>query len=103
MRLKDLQMPSPWAGHELTEHEKEVAGMALYYGMGITLGALYGAAAEIVPGVKVGAAVPFARLSGLLPTRVSYLRLDFKRKEFGGVSVLNEFSERPHVLSPCGR
>lgn len=47
------------SGHALTEREKEVAGTAFHYAMGITSGALYGAAAEIIPPVKVGAGVPF--------------------------------------------
>jgi putative membrane protein len=46
-------------GGELTEHEKEVAGVALHYAMGATSGALYGAAAEVLPELKVGAGLPF--------------------------------------------
>ncbi|HYE66827.1 MAG TPA: DUF1440 domain-containing protein [Pyrinomonadaceae bacterium] len=44
---------------QLTEREKEVAGTAFHYAMGATSGALYGAVAEIVPEVKVGAGLPF--------------------------------------------
>ncbi|MFN2517010.1 MAG: DUF1440 domain-containing protein [Pyrinomonadaceae bacterium] len=47
------------SGRELTESEKELAGTAFHYAMGITSGALYGAAAEIIPEVKVGAGIPF--------------------------------------------
>ena len=47
------------SGHELSEHEKAVAGTAFHYAMGMTSGALYGAVAEIIPEVKVGAGVPF--------------------------------------------
>ncbi len=47
------------SGHQLTDHEKKVAGTAFHYAMGITSGALYGAAAEIVPAVKAGAGIPF--------------------------------------------
>jgi putative membrane protein len=45
--------------YELTEHEKEVAGIAFHYAMGVTSGALYGAVAEAIPAVKVGVGVPF--------------------------------------------
>lgn len=45
--------------HELTKREKDRAGTAFHYAMGTTSGALYGALAEIIPGVKVGAGLPF--------------------------------------------
>lgn len=41
--------------HELTETEKDTAGTALHYAYGIGMGAVYGAAAELAPFVKVGA------------------------------------------------
>jgi hypothetical protein len=47
------------SGHELTEREKEVAGTVFHYAMGASAGALYGAVAELLPAVKVGAGVPF--------------------------------------------
>lgn len=47
------------SGRELTESQKDVAGTAFHYAMGITSGALYGVAAEITPVVKVGAGIPF--------------------------------------------
>ena len=36
---------------ELTEREKEKAGAAVHYGFGATTGAMYGALAEVAPGV----------------------------------------------------
>ncbi|MFN2511484.1 MAG: DUF1440 domain-containing protein [Pyrinomonadaceae bacterium] len=47
------------SGQELTEHQKDIAGTAFHYAMGITSGALYGVAAEITPAVEVGAGIPF--------------------------------------------
>ncbi|MGI9067243.1 MAG: DUF1440 domain-containing protein [Pyrinomonadaceae bacterium] len=47
------------SGQELTERQKDVAGTAFHYAMGIFSGALYGVAAEIIPAVKLGAGVPF--------------------------------------------
>ncbi len=47
------------SGRELTEREKEVAGVALHYTMGATSGALYGAVAEVLPEVKAGVGLPF--------------------------------------------
>lgn len=45
--------------HELTKREKDVAGTAFHYAMGTTSGALYGALAEVIPQVKMGAGLPF--------------------------------------------
>jgi|SRR5215207_5031866 len=44
---------------ELTKREKEKAGTALHYAYGASMGALYGAAAEIAPGVRAAAGLPF--------------------------------------------
>ena len=44
---------------ELTQREKDVAGVAFHYAMGATSGALYGAMAEVVPEVDAGAGLPF--------------------------------------------
>jgi hypothetical protein len=45
--------------HELTESEKDAAGTAVHYTFGIATGAIYGAAAELLPDVTAGAGVPF--------------------------------------------
>jgi putative membrane protein len=45
--------------HELTKDEKEAAGTAVHYAFGVTTGAIYGAAAELLPDVTAGAGVPF--------------------------------------------
>jgi putative membrane protein len=44
---------------ELTEREKETGGTALHYAYGVSMAALYGAAAELVPSVTVGAGLPY--------------------------------------------
>ena len=41
--------------HELTRSEKDTAGTALHYAYGISMGGLYGAAAELMPQVTIGA------------------------------------------------
>ena len=46
-------------GRELTAREKDAAGTAFHYAMGLTSGALYGALAEFAPAVKSGAGMPF--------------------------------------------
>jgi hypothetical protein len=43
----------------LTRREKDAAGTAFHYAMGLTSGAIYGAAAEFVPAAKSGAGLPF--------------------------------------------
>jgi hypothetical protein len=45
--------------HALSEREKDTAGTAIHYAFGISSGALYGAAAELVPEVAAGAGAPF--------------------------------------------
>jgi hypothetical protein len=44
---------------ELTEREKEAAGTAFHYAMGLASGAIYGALAEFAPAAKSGAGLPF--------------------------------------------
>ena len=46
-------------GRGLTEREKDAAGTAFHYAMGLTAGALYGALAEFAPAAKSGAGLPF--------------------------------------------
>jgi putative membrane protein len=46
-------------GHRLAESEKETAGAVAHYAMGATSGAIYGAAAELLPPATVGAGLPF--------------------------------------------
>ncbi len=50
------------SGRELTKEEKEVGGTALHYAYGISMGAVYGAAAEFSSEVTVGAGIPFGAL-----------------------------------------
>jgi hypothetical protein len=45
--------------HELSESEKKVGANAVHYATGGTSGAVYGAAAELIPGVTSGAGLPF--------------------------------------------
>lgn len=47
---------------ELTETEKDTAGTALHYAYGISMGAVYGAAAEIFPETTIGAGLPYGAL-----------------------------------------
>jgi putative membrane protein len=45
--------------HRLTKGEKKVAGPAVHYAFGASAGGLYGAVAEVAPGVTAGAGLPF--------------------------------------------
>ena len=45
--------------HELTKSEKKVAGPAVHYALGTSVGGLYGAVAELAPEVTTGAGLPF--------------------------------------------
>lgn len=46
-------------GHEPTQREREVAGPAMHYLLGVGAGAVYGALAERFPEVTAGAGVPY--------------------------------------------
>lgn len=48
--------------HELKKSEKEGAGNAVHYGFGMTMGAVYGAASEILPITSKGYGFPFGTL-----------------------------------------
>jgi putative membrane protein len=58
-------------GHELTKSEKEVAGPAMHYAFGAATGGVYGAMAELVPNVTVGAGMPFATAVWFLADEVT--------------------------------
>lgn len=45
--------------HDLTRSEKDTAGIAFHYAYGISMGRLYGAAAELAPVVTVGAGLTY--------------------------------------------
>ena len=45
--------------HHLTKSEKETAGAAAHYAMGVTSGAIYGAVAEMMPLATVAEGLPF--------------------------------------------
>lgn len=45
--------------HELTKREKDTAGTALHYAYGISMGGIYGAAAELIPSVTVGSGLSY--------------------------------------------
>lgn len=45
--------------HELSPGEKKIAGPAVHYGYGALVGGIYGALAEMVPGVAAGFGIPY--------------------------------------------
>jgi hypothetical protein len=45
--------------HKLTKGEKKIAGPAVHYAFGTSVGGLYGAVAEVAPEVTAGAGLPF--------------------------------------------
>ena len=52
--------------HDLTEREKEVAGPAVHYAFGSSMGALYGATAEAWPEAAEGFGLPFGTVFWLV-------------------------------------
>ena len=57
--------------HELQEDEKRPAGAAVHYAFGTATGGLYGALAEISPGVTAGAGLPFGAVFWLVADEVT--------------------------------
>ena len=57
--------------HKLKKTEKEAAGMVMHYAFGTTTAGVYGAMAELVPEVSVGAGIPFGAAVWLLADEVS--------------------------------
>jgi putative membrane protein len=53
-------------GHELTKGEKKIAGPAVHYAFGASVGGLYGAVAELAPEATAGAGLPFGAAFWLL-------------------------------------
>ena len=45
--------------HELTPHQKKVAGPAVHYGFGTSVAAFYGAAVDVLPVLRTGWGIPF--------------------------------------------
>ena len=45
--------------HKVTKSEKKIAGPAVHYALGTSVGGLYGAVAELAPNVTAGAGLPF--------------------------------------------
>jgi len=45
--------------HKLTKREKKIAGPAMHYAFGTSVGGLYGAVAEVAPEVTAGRGLPF--------------------------------------------
>jgi hypothetical protein len=50
----------------LTKTEKEIGGAVAHYAMGLTSGAIYGAAAEVIPATTLGEGLPFGAAVWLL-------------------------------------
>lgn len=46
--------------HDLTPGEKKLAGPAVHYGYGALVGGIYGAVAEVWPGISAGLGIPYA-------------------------------------------
>jgi putative membrane protein len=51
-----------FTGRALTKEEKDIGATAFHYAFGASMGAVYGAAADVVPAVTAGAGVPYGAL-----------------------------------------
>jgi hypothetical protein len=66
-------------GHELTPYEKKIAGPAVHYAVGATVGIVYGLAAELAPKVTSGAGFPTVQPFGWWSMKEWSLCSDYRR------------------------
>ncbi|MEP6912039.1 MAG: DUF1440 domain-containing protein [bacterium] len=85
-------------GHELNEREKEVAGTAFHYAMGMTSGALYGAAAEIIPAVRVGAGIPFGAAVWLIADEAIVPAVGLSKSPDGYPPSIHAYALASHLV-----
>lgn len=66
--------------HELSESGKQIAGPAVHYAYGATVGALYGGLAELLPGVSAALGLPFGFAVWLLGDEIAVPALGLARR-----------------------
>ena len=65
--------------HKLTKSEKKVAGPAVHYALGTSVGGLYGAVAELAPEVSAGVGLPFGAVFWLVADETAVPLLGFSK------------------------
>ncbi len=66
--------------HELTEHEKKVAGPVVHYGFGASTAAIYGTMVEFEPSMRAGWGMPFGAVVWLGAHVITVPALDLSER-----------------------
>jgi putative membrane protein len=65
--------------HELSQNEKKIAGTAVHYGYGSLVGGIYGALAEVFPGISAGLGIPYATALWFFGDEIAVPALGFSK------------------------
>ncbi|HJT64959.1 MAG TPA: DUF1440 domain-containing protein [Pyrinomonadaceae bacterium] len=90
---------SEWVfDHHLTKSEKEKAGAAAHYAMGVASGAIYGAAAEVVPWTTVAEGLPFGAAVWVIADEAVVPALGLSREPADYPASIHAYSFASHLV-----
>jgi putative membrane protein len=84
--------------HHLTKSEKEKAGAAAHYAMGVTSGAIYGAVAEVMPVATVAEGLPFGAAVWVLADEAIVPAMGLSRKSTDYPVSIHAYSLASHLV-----
>ena len=84
--------------HHLTKSEKEKAGAAAHYAMGVASGAIYGAAAEVMPWTTVAAGLPFGAAVWVIADEAVVPALGLSREPTEYPASIHVYSFASHLV-----
>jgi hypothetical protein len=84
--------------HELTPREKDLAGTAFHYAYGVSMGAVYGAAAEAAPVATAGAGMPYGALIWLGADEMAVPALGLSKSSFEYSPSINAAALAAHLV-----
>ena len=85
-------------GHRLTKQEKQVAGPAVHYAFGATMGGVYGALAELSPKLAAGGGLPFGTALWLAADEVAVPALGLGKKPAETPAPLHAYALASHAV-----
>ena len=84
--------------HHLTKSEKEKAGAAAHYAMGVGSGAIYGAVAEMMPAATVAEGLPFGAAVWVLADEAVVPALGLSRNPTDYPASIHAYSIASHLV-----
>jgi putative membrane protein len=85
-------------GHRLTKQEKQVAGPAVHYAFGATMGGVYGALAELSPKLAAGGGLPFGTALWLAADEVAVPALGLGKKPTETPAPVHAYALASHAV-----